>query len=103
MDRTLKRQNSLHDERGPVLKRKLARGPGGMLPRKVLKRRSSEITGITESLKSLETYILLLIFASSKLMRRAAKLHEKGHFSRVFEKWGDVPLVPPTPYVHALT
>ena len=32
-------------------------------------------------------YILLLILVSSKLSRAATKLHEKGDFSRLFEKW----------------
>ena len=35
--------------------------------------------------------------------RRATKLHEKGRFSRVFEKWGDTCLLcPPCFYIHDL-
>ena len=49
-----------------------------MLPREILKLRSSEI--------AVNAYFS--IFAFSKLSRRVTKLQEKGKFSRVFEKWG---------------
>ena len=42
--------------------------------------------------------IFLFVFAISKFSRRATRFHEKGHFAKVFEKWGAsapcVPLVP---------
>ena len=41
--------------------------------------------------------MFLFIFAFSKFSRRATKLHEKGHFARVLEKWGAYPLCPPIP------
>ena len=30
---------------------------------------------------------MLVVFAPSKLSRRATKLHESGHFDHIFEKW----------------
>ena len=36
-------------------------------------------------------------FASSKGSKRATKLHEKGHFTRDFEKWGTYLLCPQVP------
>ena len=50
----------------------LAGGSEGMLSREILK---------LNPLKSLETCILLVIFTSSTLSRRATKLHKKRHFA----------------------
>ena len=48
-----------------------------MIHREVLRVISSKITG---------NVYYSIFFASSKSSRRATKLHEKGHFARVFEK-----------------
>ena len=45
---------------------------GGMLPREILKLRSSEIAGSS---------VALVSFASSESSSRATKLHEKRHFA----------------------
>ena len=64
-----------------------------MPPREILILRSSEIA---------ENVHFAINSASSKLSRRTTKLHEKGYFARVFEKWEEhVPLGPPSSYVHA--
>ena len=58
-----------------------------------MKLRSSEITG---------TCILLVVLVSSKVSGRATKLHEKGHFARIFESGGGARVpVPFGFYVHA--
>ena len=82
------RRSSFHDEKGSVLKRKLARGSVAC---------SSGILKL-RSLKSLETYILLVIFAPSKLMRRATKLHEKGTVSDSLKSGGVINLPPMPPW-----
>ena len=46
--------------------------------------------------------IFLFIFAFLKFSRKATKLHEKGHFTRVFEKWGACAPCAPGSYAHAL-
>ena len=79
----MKRQSNLHDEKEVILRQFLnvnqLEASGGMFSREILKLRS---------LKSLETCIIFLfIFASSKFSCRVTKLHERGHFVRVFEKW----------------
>ena len=60
-----------------------------MVPREILKLRSSEIAG---------NVYFTRYFASSESSRKATKLHDKGHFVQDFEKCGGpVPLYPPVP------
>ena len=87
----MKRENSKHDEKGQVLKWKLAGGSGGMLQREILKLKSSKIAG---------NVYFASYSASSKLSRRVAKVHEKGHFAKVFEKLGARAPCAPGSYVH---
>ena len=71
-----------------------ARGFRGMLPCKFLN---------LYLLKSPEACIFLFLFAFSKFLRRATKLHEKGNFALVSEKWGGhASPVFPSSYVHIL-
>ena len=72
-----------------VPKCKSAGGSGSMLPPEILNLRSSEIVG---------NEYFCICFTSSNLSMSATKLHEKGHFVRVFQKLGgDVPPVPSAP------
>ena len=69
-------------------------GVRGILPREILKLGSSEIAG---------NVYFLFIFVFSKFARRAVKLHQKGHFPRVFEKRrARAPCFPSGSYVHVL-
>ena len=54
-----------------------------------------------DPLKSLETFILIVVFASSKLSRRANKLHVEDNFARIFKRRGArVPSASLGSYIH---
>ena len=61
-----------------------------MVPREILKLRTSEIA---------RNVYFLFIFASSKFLTRPTKLHGKKDLARDFEKWGACPLYFPNSYV----
>ena len=79
----MKRQSILHDEKGLILSHSInANQVGGQGAC------SSRKSWNLFLLKSMGACIFLFIFASSKLSKRAIKLHEREHFAWFFEKWG---------------
>ena len=81
----MKPRNSLHAEKEPVPEWKLARGSWGMLPREILKLRSSEIA---------ENVYFTSCFCIFKAFKEGNQVNEKGHFARAFEKWRWVRAMP---------
>ena len=75
-----------------VPKCKVTEGLGSMLPREILEFRPSEIA---------RNRYFSIHFGIFKVLSRATKLHEKGHFTRSFEsREGTCPCAP-RPYVHS--
>ena len=86
----MKRQSILHDEKRIKYLHVIQPGKSG---RGILKIRTSETTGNVH---------FPIYFCISKFSRKATKLHEKGHFARIFEKLGAHAPCTPGSYVHGL-